>query len=164
MSIFIKNKETLIFDEFVFKCCIGKKGFTKNKVEGDLKTPVGNFNLGNLYFRSDRKKKPLTNLKLIKISNKMGWCNDIKSEKNYNKLINTKSKLRHEKLFRNDYKYDFILPIKYNWKKTKINKGSAIFIHLTKEYKPTAGCIGVSEKDFLILIKLIKKNTKIKIL
>ena len=89
MSIIIKNKETLIFDEFVFKCCIGKKGFTKNKVEGDLKTPVGNFNLGNLYFRSDRKKKPLTNLKLIKISNKMGWCNDIKSEKNYNKPINT---------------------------------------------------------------------------
>ena len=33
-----------------------KKGFTKNKVEGDLKTPVGNFNLGNLYFRSDRKE------------------------------------------------------------------------------------------------------------
>ena len=59
MSIFIKNKETLIFDEFVFKCCIGKKGFTKNKVEGDLKTPIGNFNLGNLYFRSDRKKNRL---------------------------------------------------------------------------------------------------------
>ena len=35
---------------------------------------------------------------------------------------------------------------------------------LTKNYKPTAGCIGLLEKDFLILMKLIDKNTKIKIL
>ena len=45
-----------------------------------------------------------------------------------------------------------------------LNKGSAIFIHITKDYRPTAGCIGLSEKDFLILIKIIKKNTIIKIL
>ena len=32
--------------------------------------------------------------------------------------------------------------------------GSAIFIHLTKNYKPTAGCIALSKKDFLILIKV----------
>ena len=57
-----------------------------------------------------------------------------------------------------------MLPIKYNWNKTKLGSGSAIFIHLTKNYKPTAGCIGLSEKDFLILIKLITINTKIEIL
>ena len=94
----------------------------------------------------------------------MGWCNDVKSKKNYNKLIKKKTKLRCEKLLRHDYKYDYLLPIKYNWNKTKIGNGSAIFIHLTKNYKPTAGCIGLSEKDFLILIKLINKNTKIRIL
>ena len=75
-----------------------------------------------------------------------------------------KTNLRCEKLLRHDYKYDYLLPIKYNWNKTKIGNGSAIFIHLTKNYKPTAGCIGLSEKDFLILIKLINKNTKIRIL
>ena len=53
MIIHIKNKDTLIVKDFKLKCCIGKKGFTKNKVEGDLKTPVGNFNFGNLYFRID---------------------------------------------------------------------------------------------------------------
>ena len=94
----------------------------------------------------------------------MGWCNDIRSKKKYNKLINIKTKLKYEKLFRKDYKYDYLLPIKYNWKNIKIGNGSAIFIHLTKNYQPTAGCIGVSEKDFLILLKLINKNTKIKIL
>ena len=61
-------------------------------------------------------------------------------------------------------KYNLLLPIKYNWSKRQPGKGSAIFIHLTKNYKPTAGCIGLLEKDFLILIRLINKNTKIKIL
>jgi L,D-peptidoglycan transpeptidase YkuD (ErfK/YbiS/YcfS/YnhG family) len=90
----------------------------------------------------------------------MGWCNDVKSKRYYNKLINVHSKFNHEKLFRNDYKYDFFIPINYNYHRTKLGIGSAIFIHLTKNYKPTAGCIGVSEKDFL---KLINKNTKINI-
>ena len=48
-------------------------------------------------------------------------------------------------------------------KKTIIGKGSAIFIHLTKNYKPTAGCIALKKKDLLILLKLIDKKTKIKI-
>jgi len=41
--------------------------------------------------------------------------------------------------------------------------GSCIFIHLTKNYAPTAGCIALKEKDFLIMLKLIKKKSKIKI-
>ena len=28
MTIKLKNKDTLIFDEFEFKCCIGKYGLT----------------------------------------------------------------------------------------------------------------------------------------
>ena len=32
-----------------------------------------------------------------------------------------------------------------------------------KDYKPTAGCIALKEKDFLIMLKLIKKNSEIKI-
>jgi len=39
--------------------------------------------------------------------------------------------------------------------------GSCIFIHLTKDYKPTEGCIAVSKKDFIIILRLIKKKTKI---
>ena len=66
--------------------------------------------------------------------------------------------------FASIYVGNFFIPIKYNWINSKVGKGSAIFIHLTKNYKPTAGCIGLSEKDFLILIKIIKKNTTIKII
>ena len=164
MIITIKNKDTLTFDDFKFKCCVGKKGFTNNKIEGDKKTPIGKYSLENLYYRKDRKIKPFTKLKVLEIKKNMGWCNDIREKKNYNKLIKFNSKLKGERLYRKDYKYDFLIPIKYNWKKKVLGKGSAIFIHLTKDFKPTAGCVGIAEKDFIILLKLINKKTKIKIL
>ena len=163
MTIIIKNKVTLLFDDFIFRCSIGKKGLTKNKIEGDKKTPVGIFSLGNLFYRKDRNAKPLTKLKCVPIEKDMGWCDDVKSKKYYNKLTKSSKNIRHEKLFRRDYKYDFLIPINYNTKRTVIGKGSAIFIHLTKKFKPTSGCIAINKKDFLILLKLINKNTKIKI-
>ena len=48
-------------------------------------------------------------------------------------------------------------------KKKIPGKGSDVFIHLTNNYKPTAGCVALKKKDFEILLKLIDKNTKIKI-
>ena len=75
----------------------------------------------------------------------------------------SKNQKKYEKLYRKDYKYDLIIPVKYNWKKNILNKGSCIFLHLTKTYKPTAGCIALEKKDFLIMLKLINKRTKIKI-
>ena len=163
MTIIIKNKETLIFDDFTFKCCIGKNGTTNKKNEGDKKTPKGLFSLGNVYYRKDRNLKPITKLHSIPITKKMGWCNDIKNKK-YNKLIKINNSTRHEKMFRKDYKYDYIIPINYNTKNTQIGKGSAIFIHLSKTYKKTAGCVALKKKDLLILLKLINRKTKIKIL
>ena len=161
MTIILKNNQTLNFGEFNFQCCIGKKGKTSNKKEGDLKTPKGLFELGSLYFRADRENKPLTNIKCIKIDKDTICCNEIKNKKNYNKIIKkTKKKIKHETLFRKDNKYNFVLPIKYNQKNIQ-GKGSCIFIHLTNNYKKTAGCIALKKKDFLILLKLINSRTKI---
>ena len=164
MTIILKNKDTLIYDDFKFKCCIGKNGFTKKKIEGDGKTPIGKFSLGDLYYRKDKKHKPITDLKIIEIKKNMSWCDDVKSKDYYNKLVSLNSNIKGEKLFGRDYKYDFFIPIKYNWRNPTPGKGSAIFIHLTKNFKSTAGCIALAEKDFLILVKLINRNTKIKIL
>jgi len=164
MTIFIKNKHTLQIDDFKFRCCVGKKGVTKNKKEGDKKTPKGNFKIENLYFRKDRKEKPSTLLKCIEIKKNMGWCDDIRFPKKYNKLIKIEKKIKHEKMLRRDHKYDLLIPIKYNFNKPITGLGSCIFIHLTRDYKPTAGCVALNEKDFLIIAKLIKKNTTIKII
>ncbi len=161
MIIFIKNKYTLQLDEFKFRCCIGKKGSTIDKKEGDKKTPKGTYEIENLYFRKDRIKRPKTSLKCVEIKGNMGWCDDVRSPKKYNKLIKIDKKLKHEKLRRNDSKYDLLIPIKYNFKKPKIRRGSCIFIHLTKNYNPTAGCIALKKKDFLIMLKLINKNSKV---
>ena len=62
MLITIKNKDTLIIDDFIFKCAIGKNNVKKNKKEGDKATPLGLFSIGKLYYRADRVKKPSTKI------------------------------------------------------------------------------------------------------
>jgi hypothetical protein len=90
----------------------------------------------------------------------MGWCNDVTNKKKYNKLFKIDKRIKHEMLFRKDYKYDLLIPIKYNYIKPLTGKGSCIFLHLTKNYKPTAGCIALKKKDFLIMLKLLNKEFK----
>ena len=163
MTIFLKNKHTLQIDDFCFKCSIGKRGTTRSKSEGDHRTPKGIFKIQYLYYRKDRLRKPDTSLKCIKITKDNGWCDDINFPKKYNKLIKIRNHIKHEKLFRKDHKYDLFIPIKYNFKNPKVGLGSCIFIHLTNNYNPTAGCVALKKKDFLIMLKLINKNTKIRI-
>jgi L,D-peptidoglycan transpeptidase YkuD (ErfK/YbiS/YcfS/YnhG family) len=162
MLIKIKNKDTLIIDKFIFKCSVGKNGIKAKKKEGDGITPRGTYSLGKFYYRADRVKKPLTKVKTKIIKKNMGWCDDPKS-KYYNKEIKINDKIKHERLFRNDNIYDCLIVINYNMKKKIPYKGSAIFIHLTKDYKKTAGCIALKEKDFLILAKLLSPMSKIEI-
>ena len=163
MQIIIIEKDTLLYDEFKFKCSIGKNGKTSKKIEGDNKTPKGLYELGPLYYRKNRLPKLSTKLKKIEIMKNFGWCDDVKS-KFYNMLIKTNINVRHEKLYKNDKKYDLLIPIEYNSKKPKKNKGSAIFLHLTSNYNKTQGCVAIKEKDMLILLNLINKKTKIKII
>jgi len=162
MQIVLKNKDTLLLDEFKFKCSSGKKGATFNKIEGDLKTPKGTYSIGSVFYRKDKIVRFSTKLKKIPIKKNMYWCNDINS-KYYNKLITSPKKGKHEKMFRNDSKYDLIIIINYNTKKIIKNKGSAIFLHLTSDYKKTEGCVAIKRKDMLVLLRLVNKKTKIKI-
>ena len=163
MIIILKNKQTLQVDDFYFRCCIGKNGISSKKKEGDKKTPRGIFKIHHLYYRKDRIKKPETSLKCIEIKDHQGWCDDINFPDNYNKPIKINRKIKHEKLKRKDHQYDLIVPIKYNFHNPVIGQGSCIFLHLTKDYRPTAGCVALNKKDFLIMLKLINKKTKIKI-
>jgi len=163
MTILVKNKHTLQIDQFKFRCCIGKKGSTKKKKEGDKKTPRGIYSIGPIYFRKDRITKILTSLKSISIKKNMGWCDDVKS-KFYNQIIDTTKKIGHEKLFRRSNNYNVLIPINYNTKKIQKGKGSAIFIHLTNNYYSTLGCIALKKKDMLILLRLINQKTKIQII
>jgi len=162
MLIIVKNEDTLLYDEFKFKCCVGKNGISSNKKEGDKKTPKGTYSLDSVYYRGDRIQKFETKLKKIKIKKDMGWCDDVNS-KFYNKLIKLNKNIKHEKLYQKSNNYDLLIPIKYNMIRTKKNKGSAIFLHLTNNYKKTLGCVALKKKDMFILLKIINSKTKIKI-
>ena len=91
----------------------------------------------------------------------MGWCDDIKSKK-YNREISFPFKYSAEKLYRRDGIYDIFINIKYNYAPTRRGKGSAIFLHLMNRQKsPTKGCVAIKKKDFLEILPLINKKTKI---
>ena len=161
MTIYVKNKDTLIIDDFTIKCCVGKNGISSRKKEGDFCTPKGLFNLDKLYFRKDRVGNIKCKIKKKNITKNIAWCDDPKNAK-YNQEIKTITKNHKENFYRKDNKYDYLISIDYNNKNVP-NKGSAIFLHLTENYNPTAGCIAVKKKDFEIILKLIDQKTKIKI-
>ena len=112
MHIKLKNKK-LYLNDYKIKCAIGKTGISKQKKEGDLATPKGNYSFIRLLYRKDRVKNLISKLKKIPIKRNMGWCDDVASNQ-YNKLIRFPFKYGAEKLYRKDNMYDIILVISYN--------------------------------------------------
>ena len=160
MNIIIK-KHLLLYKGYKLKCAIGKSGIVSSKKEGDLGTPKGTFKLGTLYYRKDRNKSLKYKVKKKIIKKNMGWCDDTRSKK-YNQEINFPFKFGAEKLYRKDEIYDLFINIKYNSCPIIKKKGSATFLHIAdRKYKPTKGCVAISKNDFLKILPLINKNTKI---
>ena len=161
--IIINKSSYLKYKDFRFRCALGKAGIGKKKKEGDNITPKGLYKIVKIYYRKDRIKKISSKFKLIKITKNIGWCDDPNSEK-YNKIVNLPTKYSYEKLYRKDNVYDLILVLNYNMSPVIKNKGSAIFIHITKKkYQPTQGCVALKKNNLLKLISKINKNIKIKI-
>ena len=115
MIIHVKNKNTLIIDDFKFKCCVGKNGLTANKKEGDNSTPKGSFSFRKLYFRKERVGNPRCKINKKIIKKNMGWC-DNPNSKNYNKEIKIMEKKVKESFYRKDNIYDYVMSIDHNKK------------------------------------------------
>ena len=157
------KKKFIYLKQYKLKCAIGKRGITSFKKEGDKCTPRGKFKIRYVLYRKDRIKNLICGLKKKIIKKNMGWCDDTTS-KNYNKLIKFPFSGRAEKLFLKKRIYDICAVLNYNMSPVVKGKGSAIFLHLTtKNYKPTLGCIAVSKKDMYLILRTIKKNSRIKI-
>tara|TARA_B100000029_G_scaffold439255_1_gene455701 strand:- start:916 stop:1407 length:492 start_codon:yes stop_codon:yes gene_type:complete len=160
MNIIVKNR-FLLYRGYKIKCSVGKNGTTYSKKEGDLFTPRGIFGIGLLYYRKDRIKLGKCYIKKKVIKKNMGWCDDVKSKK-YNREVSLPFKYNSEKLYKNEKNYDIFINIKYNYSPVQRGKGSAIFLHITnKKYKPTKGCVAIRKKDFLKILPMINKKTKI---
>jgi L,D-peptidoglycan transpeptidase YkuD (ErfK/YbiS/YcfS/YnhG family) len=161
--IIVKKSGYLKYKNFKYRCALGKAGVNKKIKEGDGITPKGVFKITKIYYRADKIRNIKTNIKKIKITKNMGWCDDPFS-RFYNKQIKLPSKFSHEKLYRNDDLYDLIAVINYNTNPIIKNKGSAIFMHVSKNsYKKTKGCIALKKKNLINIVTKVNKNTKIKI-
>ena len=161
--IIINKFGYLKYKDHKFKCALGKSGIGNKKIEGDNITPKGVFKIIKIYYRKDRLKNISSKFTLIEITKNMGWCDDPKSRK-YNQPIKLPTKYSHEKLYKKNNIYDLVLALSYNINPTIKNKGSAIFIHITrKNYQATKGCIALKKNNLVKLISKIDKNIKIKI-
>ena len=161
--IIVKKNGYLKYKNLRFRCAIGKAGIKTKIKEGDNITPKGTYKILSIYYRKDRIKKIKSLIKKIKINKRIGWCDDTQS-KYYNSEIKLPSKLSHEILYRKDNIYDIVCVINYNINPTLKNKGSAIFLHVTKKkYQRTKGCIALKKNHLIKLVSLINKKTKIKI-
>ncbi len=153
----------LSFAGKTYSCAIGKNGFSGDKKEGDGCTPIGSFPLRELWYRADKMPAPKTNLPLKIITQNDGWCDDVNSPY-YNNHVNLPYSFSHEKLWRDDYVYDLIIPLGYNDSPIVKGKGSAIFLHIAKpDYSGTEGCVALSKLDLLEILPLLSPQTFIEI-
>ncbi len=136
------------------KAYIGKNGYTSDKKEGDNKTPLGEFELG--------EKLTTHNIEGIKkINDKLYFVDDINS-KYYNTIVETSDTSEFssaEHLIDYKVQYEYFIEIKYNKEKIP-GKGSCIVLHC-KNLDYTQGCIAVSKDVMKELITLIDDKTKI---
>ena len=78
----------------------------------------------------------------------MFWSDHPKS-KNYNKLIRFRDS-SYESLFRKNHTYDIILVINYNIYPIVKEKGSAIFLHISKpNFEGTEGCVAIEKENII---------------
>ena len=158
------GKLILQYNDLKVPAYIGKNGFTNDKKEGDLKTVVGEFDLGTAFGKHERDEIDINeDIPYFKIKDSHYWVDDINSD-NYNELIESEEKPSISGEHLADYKdnaYEYAINIKANPENIK-GKGSAIFLHINR-FGYTSGCIAISKGDMLKLISMIDSKTRIKI-
>lgn len=165
-TIAVRRNGTILFKGKIYPCAIGKGGFVAagEKQEGDGGTPVGTYPLRACFYRPDRVQRPRFPLPLYEVTPAFGWCDD-PAHPEYNRPVVLPFDARHELLWRDDHCYDIIVVIGYNDQPVVAGKGSAIFFHLTdgKQYKPTEGCVAVSQEHMQEILAGVSPTSQIKL-
>ena len=141
--------------DHVLKAAIGKNGViaAEDKIEGDLKTPMGSYRVTHGYYRSDKIDCPKSIIPFMPIERTFGWCDD-PSHELYNQFVGKPFDASHEDLWRDNDVYDVILVTDHNTNPIVLGKGSAVFIHVScMDFSPTAGCLALRKEDLLMIIE-----------
>ncbi len=128
---------------------VGLKGVTKDKKEGDMKTPVGRFPLGTV-FGDEKHRQYAIKMPYLLIEEGLLCVDDPKSC-HYNQFVNQHTKERDWKSSENmkEIGYPYTLGIVIGYK----GDGSCIFVHIGDG--GTAGCVAMSEEDLIKVVTLL---------
>lgn len=153
----------LTFQGKQYPCFFGKNGLSVSKIEGDGKTPIGYFSLGQCFYRADRIHLPETSLSFRAIAPNDGWCDD-QTHSLYNQLVHLPFEGGHEKMYLEEGAYDLVIEILYNQNPVIPGRGSAIFWHLQSETKEfTEGCLAIERDAFFEILKELRPDMIIEI-
>lgn len=160
INTYEKNKNGWVSIHKNIAGCIGLKGFSNNKIEGDKKTPVGAFKIGTCYGKTSNVS---TGLDFYKFDSKDVWVDDPNS-KYYNthqrEPVNGRWNSAENFSKMKNGIYDVFFDIEYNNTRTK-NKGSAIFFHISnakEQIKYTNGCVATDKNNLLAIVKWLDKD------
>lgn len=142
-----------------FSASIGKCGISSSKSEGDMVTPAGTHKIIGILYRPDRLVKPCS--WAIKIKPFDIWSDDI-NDPDYNMMGKLPHKYSHEMISRPDPLYDIMVLTDWNWPYPIKGNGSAIFMHIWRKPRyPTEGCIAMSRRDLLWIIKRLQPESRL---
>lgn len=140
---------------------LGRAGVSADKREGDGATPRGHFRPVRLWWRADRLPRPRTFLPVRRIRPADAWCED-PADRRYNRPIERSANEPGDRLRRADHLYDLIVEIDHNTRPRVSRRGSAVFIHLARSgFAPTAGCVGLKNRDLRVLLRRLSPKTRI---
>jgi L,D-peptidoglycan transpeptidase YkuD (ErfK/YbiS/YcfS/YnhG family) len=114
-----------------------------------------------VFYRPDREQRPRTRIPISPLAPDLGWC-DAPGNANYNRLVRLPFPASHERLWREDRLYDFVVVLGFNdWPRAQ-GRGSAIFIHLVRPgHMPTEGCVALRRAHMLKLLGALRPGCDI---
>lgn len=150
----------------VFSCdaVVGKNGPGKQS-EGDTKTPLGTWTIGEAY---GIKEDPGSLLPYTQVTDDMYWCATGSNGRKYNTLLyksddpdNDYSEDEH--LIEYEVPYAYFLDLGYNAPGAPY-AGNAIFLHCWIDPDhPTGGCVAVSEESMVKILQTVTPGTSVTI-
>ncbi len=152
--------------ETVFSCpaLVGRNGPGKQS-EGDVKTPMGTWTIGEAYGIKD---DPGSRVPYTKVTDDMYWCATGSNGRKYNQLLYRSDDpgadySEDEHLADYPIRYAYFLDMGYN-QACAPYAGNAIFLHCwLNEDTPTGGCVAISEENMVKVLRTVTPGTSVTI-
>lgn len=155
----------LTFDVIDIPCAIGRSGAcpASNKQEGDGCTPLGRWPVRGAMLRPNRVilDQPLA-IPWRWTRPNDGWSDDV-DDPAYNRPVHLPRPGSAETLQRNDQAYDVVVVLGHNDRPPIPGAGSAIFLHIWVDARPTEGCVAIAPEEMRRISPLLSPETVMEI-